>query len=293
MDQALELRRMAASRREAGLDADVPVSEEAPLRIVAVTSGKGGVGKTSFTINFAMALAERGLRVAVLDADLGLANVNVALGMTVRTSLHDVVRGEKQLEEIIVEGPGGIQVIPGGSGVAELANLDDAQRTHLLDQLRGLSSLADVLLIDTAAGLGRNVLAFAAAADTVIVVTVPEPPAIADAYGVIKALLTQYRSADVRLVVNRTLRAFEGKAVYDKLSLVVRRFLGVSIRSMGHIPDDEVVPACVRQQRPFLLEAPESPSAQAVRRLASEFADDGTQGRGLKGFLNKLVGWFR
>lgn len=282
---------MAATRRADPTPAEDGAGDS--LRILAITSGKGGVGKTNFTINFALALLERGVRVAVLDADLGLANVNVALGMAVRSSLHDVIRGEKTLAEVMLEGPGGLRVIPGGSGVAELANLGDDGRRRLLGQLRELASMADVLLIDTAAGLSKNVLAFAAAAETVIVVTVPEPPAIADAYGVMKALLTGRRDADVRLVVNRTLRAFEGKAVFDKLDLVVRRFLGVRIRSLGQIPDDEVVPACVRLQRPFLLEAPASPASQAVRRLAGEFLRGRGAGRGLGGFLERFLGWFR
>lgn len=268
--------------------------DAAPLRILAVCSGKGGVGKTNFTINFALALREAGQRVVVLDADLGMANVNVALGMPVRASLVDVVSGEKRLAEVMVEGPGGILVIPGGSGVQELANLDEAGRAHLVGELATLGEQADVLLIDTAAGISRNVLAFASAAETVLVVTIPEPPAIADAYGMVKALIAEKQDADVRLVVNRTLRPFEGKAVHEKVNLVVQRFLGANVVPFGSIPDDETVPNCVRIQKPFFLHSPSSPSARAVRGMAQEFArQERAPSEGVGGFLDRLLRWFR
>jgi flagellar biosynthesis protein FlhG len=293
LDQALELRRLAAERRETQTaPAAVSGASSPRLRILAVTSGKGGVGKTNFTINFALALAERGERVAILDADLGMANVNVALGMAVRATVHDVVLGRRTLAEVAVDGPGGVKVIPGGSGVSELANLGHEGRTRLVEGLAEVGRFADVLLVDTAAGISANVLAFACAADTVIVVTVPEPPAIADAYGMMKALYHQRREADVRLVVNRCMRPFEGKAVFQKLDLVAQRFLGASLRHMGSIPDDEAVPACVRRQRPFLLEAPSAGSSKAVRKLAAEYLGEQGRGGGLGGFLERLARWF-
>jgi flagellar biosynthesis protein FlhG len=291
LDQALELRKLAAEKR-AALGA-VSASSERGMRIVAVTSGKGGVGKTNFTINFGLALVEQGSRVAILDADLGMANINVALGMAVRSSLHDVVLGQRTLTEVMVEGPGGIKIIPGGSGVQELAEIGEKARTRLLEGLTELAEFVDVLLIDTAAGISRNVLGFACAADTVVVVTVPEPPAIADAYGMIKSLLTLKRGADVRLVVNRTMRPFEGKAVYEKLNLVVKRFLGAHITSFGAIPEDDAVPDCVRRQRAFLREDPNSPVSRAVRRLAESYLGDRrVDSGGVSGFLKRLVRWF-
>jgi flagellar biosynthesis protein FlhG len=293
VDQALELRRLAAEKREAAGEARPSPATSRGMRIVAVTSGKGGVGKTSFTINFAMALAEQGIRVVILDADLGMANVNVALGMAVRSSLHDVVQGDRSLFEVMVEGPGGIKIIPGGSGVQELAEIDEAARGRLLEQIADLAKVADVLLIDTAAGINKNVLGFACAADTVVVVTVPEPPAIADAYGMIKSLLTRKRDADVRLVVNRTMRPFEGKAVFEKLDLVIHRFLGVRITSFGSIPEDDAVPDCVRRQQAVVLEVPNSAASKAVKRLAEVYLGDRREGQGgVRGFLQRLVRWF-
>lgn len=293
MDQALKLREMAFRLREP-LDAHVVTAPVRTPRVLAVCSGKGGVGKTNFTINFGLALAARGRRVVVLDADLGCANVNVALGMSVRATLADVVRGERGIGEIVVEGPGGLLVVPGGSGVHELANLSGAGLDRLVGGLGELASMGDVLLIDTAAGISKSVVSFAQAADTVLVVTVPEPPAIADAYGMIKVLLSGQRGADVRLVVNRTLRMFEGRSVHEKLDLVVQRFLGARVKLFGQVPDDEVVPQCVRLQKPFLLQCPDSGGAQAVSRIADDFLAEGAPAKGgVAGFLERLVRWFR
>ncbi len=263
-------------------------------RLIAVTSGKGGVGKTNFTINLALALRERGKRVTILDADLGMANVNVALGLKAPLSLFDVLEGGRTLEEVIIEGPQGIRIIPGGSGIAELADLDESSRRRLIGQFDALAGQCDVLLIDTAAGLTKNVLAFTLAADTVVVITVPEPPAIADAYAVMKAILTADPRADLQLVVNRVQRFFEGKLVYDKLSLVVRRFLGASIGRLGSIVDDPAVGESIRRQRPFLLEFPDSEASRMVREMVPRlFMEYKGETRGLKGFIDSILGIFR
>lgn len=294
-DQAFKLRQLAS--RDGLSEAPQVASLDAPrsgLRTIAVTSGKGGVGKTSFTINLGIALAELGKRVVILDADLGMANVNVALGLSVKHNLFDVLLGRKEIEEVLVEGPGGVWIIPGGSGIAELANIDERQRERLLASLQRLESRADVLLIDTAAGLSQNVLAFALAADTVLVITVPEPPAIADAYGIIKAMLKESPETDVQLVVNRALRGFEGKAVHDKLSLVVRRFLKASIGRLGTVSEDMSVAEAVRMQRPLLVAYPNAPAARDIRALAPRlFEDLQGQRKGIAGFFGSLSRWFR
>jgi len=218
-----------------------------------------------------------------------MANVNVALGLPARNNLFDVIIGRKSLRDIIVTGPGGLKVVPGGSGIAELANIGEAQRNRLVEEFQDLGDVADIVLVDTAAGLSRNVLAFAAAADSIIVITVPEPPAIADAYAIMKAVFRQRKDADVHLVINRVHRASEGKAVYDKLSLVVSRFLASRVSSLGSIADDPLVSEAVRSQRPFLLAYPDAPASRAivemVPRLFSELRpSDG----GLVGFLKRL-----
>ena len=289
-DQAVRLRELV-ERQQRGQSATVAGLEAGSTvpRVIAVTSGKGGVGKTNFTINLGLALSQRGKRVLVLDADLGMANVNVALGLPAHHNLFDVIIGKKTLRDIVVKGPAGLSVVPGGSGISELANIGEAQRNRLIEQFADLGDLADIVLVDTAAGLSRNVLAFAAAADSVIVITVPEPPAIADAYAIMKAVFRERPKADVHLVVNRIHRASEGRAVYDKLSLVVRRFLGNKLERLGAIDEDPLVSEAVRSQRPLLLAYPDAPASRAVREMVPNlFVELRPPEGGIVGFLKRL-----
>jgi flagellar biosynthesis protein FlhG len=240
-----------------------------------------------------MALAAQGKRVILLDADLGLANINVALGLRAKYTLQDVLTGQRSIEQILIDGPGGVQIIPGASGIAELANISDHQRERLIGSFSRLAKLADVMVIDTSAGLSRNVVSFALLADVVIVITVPEPPAIADAYGMIKALKQSNPGIDIKLVVNRILSAYEGKAVQDKISLVVRRFLNGSIDAIGCLRENPLVSDAVRAQKPLLLEHPTSPVAIDVRQIAARlFPEETRAGGAVSGFLDRLKRWF-
>jgi len=294
-DQALRLREIVEQRREDPRLVRPPnlVGLTLSPRTIAVTSGKGGVGKTNLTINMGITLALRGKSVAILDADLGLANVNVALGLKVRSNLMDVIIGRKRIEEVVVEGPGGVWIIPGASGVAELADIDDVQRNRLVESFTRLARKVDILLIDTAAGISKNVLSFALLADQVIVVTVPEPTAIADAYGMIKSLIKANPAVNIKLVVNRVLSRFEGKAVHDKISLVVRRFLSSNIESIGTIREDSLVGESVRQQKPISLEYPDSTTSKDISALLPHLFDEYSDQNGLvTGFLDRLKRWF-
>jgi flagellar biosynthesis protein FlhG len=202
-DQAHGLRVLAKTARSAGeLEDTVLVSPRKAARTIAITSGKGGVGKTNFTTNLALLLAQTGQRIIVLDADLGLANLHVVLGVAPKFHLEHVIRGEKTLKEILYPAANGIQIIAGGTGIAELANLTNERRERFIDGLAELDSMADVILIDTGAGLSHNVLGFLFASDEVIVITTPEPTAIADAYATIKVVSRDNPDARIRLVVN-------------------------------------------------------------------------------------------
>jgi len=235
---------------------------------IAVTSGKGGVGKTSTSINLGIALPERGCRVVVLDADLGTANVEVLLGLSSFYNLEHVIRGEKELREIVVRGPGGIELIPGSSGLAQEADMSQAQRQRLLDGLHNLQSSADYIIIDTMAGIGRNAVAFAAAADEVLLVSTPEPTSIVDAYAMLKTLHQTREDVALRLIVNMAVNDAQVRAVTSKLSNVARQYLGRNLSLLGYLPRDPHVPQSVMQGVPFTLHYPQCPAARCIRQIA-------------------------
>jgi len=243
------------------------------VRVVAVTSGKGGVGKTNVTANLAVALAHLGRRVMVLDADLGLGNLDVLLGLTPKFSLADVLSGQRRLREVLVPGPGGITVLPAGSGFQNLTALSDHQIRELQSEMDELQEETDILLIDTGAGIGRNVTSFATMAQDIIVVAAPEPTSLTDAYALMKVLSTQYGERRFRLLVSMTRSATDGQDVYRKLSLVAERFLHISINFLGSIPFDPRLAEAVCQQRPLVELYPQSKAAQAFLGLAHDLAE--------------------
>ena len=255
--------------RERSADATAAlVTAPAPLRVIAVTSGKGGVGKTNLSANLAVALALQGERVCVLDADLGLANLDVVLGLSPSRTLLHVLRGECTLAEVIVEGPAGVRIVPAASGFAELTALGAAQQLRLLDEVDGLDGCFDVLLVDTAAGISRNVLYFAAAATETLVVITPEPTAITDAYALVKILATRHGRRDFLVLVNMAAGTADAETAFRRLARVAERFLRVRLEYLGYVPYDDAVPRAVRQQQPVVLGAPGTAASDALTRLA-------------------------
>ncbi|MCH2145571.1 MAG: MinD/ParA family protein [Phycisphaerales bacterium] len=234
----------------------------------AIVSGKGGVGKSNIAVNLAVALSSMGRRVVLFDADLGMANADVLSGVTPEATLEDVLRGRARLKDILLPGPGGFRLVPGSSGVAAMANLDGLQRRRILGQLSALDRVADHLLIDMGAGISSSVTTFAAAAHRALVVTTPEPTSITDGYGAIKSLIARGSTARIELLVNMAESLEEGGAVHRRVERVVERFLKVPLTHGGTIPRDPALPIAVRNRRPILLDAPWSPSAQAITRLA-------------------------
>ncbi|MFN5495145.1 MAG: MinD/ParA family protein [bacterium] len=308
-DQAERLRRLVAAPRaqqtneQTSMGHAVSVSPEKarerarPVRLaraIAVSSGKGGVGKTNLAVNLAVSFAERGQRVVLLDADLGLANADVLCGITPRATLEDVVTGDRTIEEVMVHAPGGFRLVPGASGVSRLADMGQLQRRSVLEQLMALERTNDVLIVDTGAGIGANSMAFAAAAHTIVVATTPEPTAIADAYGAIKTLVARGVRDGLQLVVNMAMSEEEGRSVHARMDRVARAFLSVRIDYAGSIPHDVAVPMAVRRREPFMVGAPAAPSSRAIRQLARVLAGDGVPG-GVEsrrdGFLSRLVGF--
>ena len=228
---------------------------------IAITSGKGGVGKTNLAVNLAVRLARLGRRVCLLDGDLGLANADVLCNLTPRWTLEQVVSGRCRLTEAMLPAPGGFRLIPGACGVARMADLDGPARRALLEHLAALEHVADDLVIDTAAGLGANVMAFVAAASRVLVVTTPEPTAMTDAYGMIKALNAGSPGLGLSLVVNMVVSEAEGRNVFDRMNRVSRTFLGRSLQWGGAVPFDDAVREAIRHRVPFTLYAPGAPAA--------------------------------
>ena len=261
-------------------------------RAIAVSSGKGGVGKTNLSVNLAVAFAARGQRVVLLDADLGLANADVLCGITPRATLEDVVSSDRTLEEVMVQAPGGFRLIPGASGVSRLADMGQTQRRSVLDQLLQLERTTDLLIVDTGAGIGANSMAFAAAAHSILVTSTPEPTSIADAYGAIKTLVARGCRDGIRLVVNMAASEEEARAVHARIDRVSRAFLSTPVQFAGFVPQDPLVPIAVRRRTPLLVHSPDSPAARAIVRLARTLSGESAQGDRAdqrRGFLARLA----
>jgi len=302
MDQATQLRSLMARRASA--------------TVIAITSGKGGVGKSNIAVNLAIQLTSAGRDVVLLDADLGLANADVLCNIDLPFNLSHVIGRKRELGEVLVKAPGGFRLIGGASGLARMADLDDADRQRLIDALGLLERQTDVILIDTGAGISPNVLSFTRAADHVLVVTTPEPTAITDAYAVIKVVSRPGdRTANgngnghggkqggdrgegtggsrLSLLVNQVRSTDEAQLVYERIAKVARQFLGVGLLDAGSIPADEHVPLAVRRRVPFVVGSPQCPASRGVAQLAMRLEQGVSAQVQSGGFFNRMSRWFR
>jgi flagellar biosynthesis protein FlhG len=275
MDQAHRLRQLVAQ----GLEP--PPAAERRAHTIAVASGKGGVGKTLVSVNLAIALAARGHRVMLFDLDMGLANADIVLGLDVSWTLSDVLSGRRSLEEVIIAAPGDIAFVPGSSGVAGMANLSEFERHQLLSVLHRVEAAYDVILLDCGAGISRNVVAFGAAADTLLIIATPEPTAITDAYATIKAFVLERHESrhassaaagSIGVVVNLAENRQEGRQVYERLASVAARFLHVPVTDYGYILRDDHVPAAVRARTPLLVRYPRSSASACMLASAARLS---------------------
>jgi flagellar biosynthesis protein FlhG len=264
-DQAADLRGLA---EELGSGAAETPTAESRGRIIAVASGKGGVGKSSLVVNLAVALAAMGERITIVDADLGTADVDVMLGLHPIYNLAHVIEGSKTLNEVILEGRHNVRLLPGGSGIWELANLSARGREAATDVLTALAQDSDYVIVDTAAGISDNVIRFLLAADDVVVVTTPEPTAITDVYALVKVALSQQLRGPIRLVVNLATTAQAAEDVARNLAGVVERFLGGHLEFLGSLPTDPSVGRSVLRQEPVIVAYPSSPAARRIIALA-------------------------
>lgn len=255
---------------------------------IAVTGGKGGVGKTSVAVNLATACAADGKRVMLLDGDLGLANVDVLLGLSPRYTLAHVLKGERTLDEILVEARQGFSVVPAASGVAELANLGLAEHVGLVRAFSSLGAKLDLLIVDTAAGLSHSVMQFSQAAQHVLVVICDEPASMTDAYALVKVLSRNHGVRRFRVLANMTRSPGEGSALFEKFERVAARFLDVVLEYAGEIPDDDYMRRAIREQRPVADAFPSSPSGRAFKNLSRK-ADTWPVPAGPRGNLEFFV----
>lgn len=263
-----------------------------PVRVIAVTSGKGGVGKSNVSVNLSVAMANQGKRVMLLDADLGLANVDVLLGLRPQANLSHVLEGRVDLEEIILEGPGGIQVIPAASGVAKMAELSPRENAGLIHAFNELSGQLDALVIDTAAGIADSVLRFAMAAQEVLVVVCDEPASITDAYALIKVMNREHGLQRFRILANMVHSATEGRELFNKLRRASEQFLDVTLEYQGMVPFDEHVRKAVQRQSAVVSTFPRSPAGMAFKKLAAD-ADKWPVAQRVRGhvefFMDRLI----
>lgn len=242
------------------------------LQVYTIASGKGGVGKTNLVISLAIALQREGKRALIIDADLGLANVDILLGVNPKATLYDVMFKGKSLQEAIFEGPEGIHIIAGGSGILELSKLDILEKRSFVTQFKQIEGY-DVILIDTGAGISMNQLSFITFSDEVILVATPEPTSITDVYSVIKIISSLKLKRRTKVVFNRVRNEKEGQASFDKLNGTTRRFLGISLEYLGFIYDDHRVQSAVMNQIPFIIQYPRCLASQCVTRLAQDILE--------------------
>lgn len=258
-DQATHLRDLARRRN--------------PLSVtIAVTSGKGGVGKSNVAVNLSICLSSQGLRVTLIDVDMGLANADLLMNLQPHYTLSHVLSGLRSVEEVITKGPCGIRFIPGASGLHQVADLTEFERQNLISQFHKLQASTDIIVLDCGAGIGRNVISFALAADRVIVVTTPEPTALTDAYAIVKTLHGAGCRARLCLFVNMVNSRADAKEAYQRIEKVAQRFLNYSIAEYGYMLQDTAVELAVQQRCPFVMRYPGSNASACIAAMASEMS---------------------
>lgn len=290
-DQAEKLREIMKTRQFDDTQSDIKEALGKKTKIITIASGKGGVGKTNVSTNLALAYAKLGMKVIVLDADLGLANVNVVMGMIPKYNLYHVIRKQKTMKEVILDTDYGIQIVAGASGFSKIANLTDEEREGFISELTALSS-ADIIIIDTSAGVSSNVLAFVEAADEVLIVTTPEPTAITDAYGIIKIISTEIDDLDIdlKLIVNRVASVTEAKKISQRVINIAGQFLNLKVDYLGFVYEDPSVPNSVRKQVPFMVADPNGKAAGCIQHIVGRLENiEFKEGGGVGKFIRKLL----
>ena len=293
-DQASSLRKLIEDKEEAQAEINAPVASQEIFnqsnkisQVITITSGKGGVGKTNLAVNLAIALQMSGKKVLVIDADIGMANVDVILGSISKRNILDLLDDEVELQDVLVEGPHGVHYISGSSGVEKALNFTLEERRMLHKKLASCSDFADIILIDTGAGLGRHVIDFLIAADEVLLVTTPEPTSLSDAFAVIKTYSLHSEKKNLRLVINRIFSNEECNEVNEKLHEISKQFLKMPIGCAGYIFEDRSVIECVKKQVPFIVAKPDCLASKCIFQMVDSLLN-GKQMTITKGWLSFL-----
>ncbi|SKA86482.1 flagellar biosynthesis protein FlhG [Caloramator quimbayensis] len=280
MDQAYKLRNLINSKKQI----------ENNFRVIAVSSGKGGVGKTNFAVNLAIALKKRGLRVSILDADFGMANVDILFGIKTRYTIYDILYNDKTIDDVYEMTEEGVKIIPGGSGISELFDLDDEKRKKIIDEFSKINDI-DILIIDTGAGLSKTTLTLLNFADDIIVITNSEPCSLTDAYSLIKVICRENIKSNIGVVVNRAKNIIEGRETFNKLSNAIKIFLDKEIKYLGYICEDHRVINAVREQKPFISMYPRCEAGLCINKITSEILGtcDNNKNATVKEYFSKIL----
>lgn len=295
MNDQAEMLRKIVNMKAGNQESDFPEDQSSrKARVITITSGKGGVGKTNITINLALALSKMGLKVVILDVDFGLANIDVLFGIIPKHTLLDLIHEEKTIFEVLTDGPDNIKFLSGGSGVEELIRLDRKKLRRFVSSIGLLDKLFDVILIDTGAGLSQNVMSFIMAADEVILVTTPEPTAITDAYALVKMVSRRDKKKRINILVNKADNVKEAEEIANKLSVVSEKFLSLRLLKLGYILYDDNVTKSVKMQKPFSMYNPKCQAAKNITEIAEKLflIKKGEENAGAKGFISKLLSFF-
>lgn len=293
MDQANNLRNSVKKLNHEYKKAEIS------SRVITVTSGKGGVGKTNFSLNLAILFSKLNKRVIIIDADFGLANIEVLFGILPKYSLADVLKGNATLREVLTDGPMGIKFISGGSGLKELSNITEKQLNYFIDNFSYLDTISDIIIVDTGAGISKSVVNFIRASDETIIVTTPEPTSVTDAYALIKTIKEENRGSnipDFKVVVNRVDDDVEGLELYNKISRASSKFLGIHLQNLGYIPYDRFLVKAVKHQQPATICFPNCEFTKAVENIRNKLMDipvkKASEKEGIRGFMKRLANIF-
>jgi flagellar biosynthesis protein FlhG len=283
LDQAQRLRQMAAGNK---LD-----KKQSSPKIITVTSGKGGVGKSNFVVNLGLTLQKNGKKVLIFDADVGMGNDDVLLGFLPKYNVFDIIFNNKDIDDVIVTGPYGIKLLPGGSGITRVNEITNAQRNNFLDKLSKIEDL-DYILMDTGAGINRSVLGFIACCDELIILTTPEPTSLMDAYSLIKAVVHFNIKSKAKVVINRTLDKNEGEETYEKFRTAVKTFLKIEVEYIGSVAEDKKLVQAVRSQKPFVIDSPNCEASQDILKISNKLLGIESSGTGVQGLFKKIFNIF-